>query len=76
MEMRRETVADDQLGAGLEIIQMHLAHDIGVAERTAAIPGIVELRHTAPLGLRSGGAVDQDALAGMNPLHDSFVSGH
>ena len=55
---------------------MHLAHDIRVAERTATIPGIVELRHTAPLGLGSGGAVDQDALAGMNPLHDSFVSGH
>ena len=76
VKVRCKTVADDHLGAGGKIVEMDLPHDIRMAQRSAAIPGVVELRHTAPLGFGSGGAVDQDAFTSRNPLHYFIISRH
>ena len=74
VKVRCKTVADDHLSASGKMVEMDLPHDIRMAQHSTAIPGVVELRHTAPLDFGSGGAVDQDAFTSRNPLHYFVIS--
>ena len=76
MAMGGKGVGDDDLGTVANVVQVNFAHDFGVAERAAPIPGMFDLGNTAPLNLGACGAINHDALAGIDTLHQFFVAVH
>ena len=61
--MGREGIGNDNFGACANVILVNPAQNIRIAQRTAAIPSIVELWDTAAFDLCSCRAVDQDLAA-------------
>jgi hypothetical protein len=76
MKVRCKAVADDNLGAGFQVIDMDLSNNIRMAERASSVPGVFQLRHTAPLRFRAGSPIDQNTIARPYPSHHPVIARH
>src|SRR6185437_4073796 len=70
-----ERVGDHDLGAGADVVLVHLAHELAVAEHGERRPDGAVHRHPARLELGAGAAVEQHHLAG-GEAPPQGVAGH